>query len=108
MTKTITSRDNRNLAHARKVRDGRVRSSIFIEGKRLVEEALRSPLAFEHCFVEEGSAGDDILKRVAAAGVEIAELPEKVFASVADTGHSQGVILIAQRPHASSTLLPTG
>lgn len=101
MTKTITSRDNRKLAHARKVRDGRVRSSIFIEGKRLVEEALRSPLVFEHCFVEEGSAGDDILKRVAAAGVEIAELPEKVFASVAGTGHSQGVILIAQRPHAS-------
>jgi len=41
----ITSRDNPRLVNVRKVRDGKVPERVFIEGRRLVEEALRSAIA---------------------------------------------------------------
>ena len=49
----ITSRDNQKIKLAKKVRDGKVRISIFIEGLRLAEEALRSDLEISDIFFTE-------------------------------------------------------
>ena len=43
----IVSRDNQHLVHARKVRDGKVSEQMFIEGRRLVNEALSSDLLID-------------------------------------------------------------
>ena len=50
----ITSRDNAKLVSARKVRDGKVDSRIFIEGVRLAEEAVRSGLKIQEGFSVSG------------------------------------------------------
>ena len=95
----ITSRDNRRLAEARKVRDGKVADKMFVEGTRLVREALRSDIAIEECFFSDDFHDDEL--RNAFHG-PVFELPAKLFRSIADTDNSQGVIVIAKRPNASS------
>ena len=50
---TITSRDNSLLRRARAVRDGRIEESIFVEGLRLCEEAVRSALPIEAVIFSE-------------------------------------------------------
>jgi TrmH family RNA methyltransferase len=94
----ITSRENRRLVHARKVRDGRERRQIFIEGRRLVGEALRSDLSLAECFITESFGDAELLDAVMKMAVSVAELPDDIFSSVAETAHSQGIILIAERP----------
>lgn len=97
----ISSRDNRRLSNARAVRDGRSNAQIFIEGKRLAEEAIRSGLEIEQCFLVEGFADGELGGRAAALAGRVFELPEKLFRSIADTGQSQGIILLGSRPASS-------
>ena len=98
----IASRDNKRLVNARKIRDGKVKTSIFIEGQRLVEEALNSNLVFQECFAAEGFGNRELLNAIAAKTVKMAEIPERIFRSIADTDNSQGIILIAERPKGST------
>ncbi len=93
----ITSRDNPKLKHFRKIRDGRDRDFVFIEGLRLAREAQRSEItvttavfarSFEHAAEFSGIA-DPII------------VPDSVFDSLADTKNSQGIIFIATRPGTS-------
>lgn len=94
----ITSRDNRRLVTARKIRDGKISEQIFIEGRRLTFEALRSDISIEECFVAEGFRDQELLAAVANRTSAIAEISGSVFGSIADTDRSQGIILIAKRP----------
>ena len=108
----ITSRDNRRLANARKIRDGKEPTRIFVEGRRLAEEALRSKLEFDECFVVEGFRGDDLIEAFSVRTDRIAELPERIFQTIADTNQPQGIVVIAKRPETSSveieSRLPSG
>src|SRR4051812_45219458 len=101
----ITSRDNRRLVNARKVRDGRVPEQIFIEGRRLVAEALASDINIDECFVTESLLGSEMLATIGERRVPIAELPDRIFVSMADTMQPQGIILIAKRPDPSLELI---
>ncbi|HEX6126434.1 MAG TPA: RNA methyltransferase [Pyrinomonadaceae bacterium] len=97
----ITSRDNDQLRYARRVRDGKVGDEIFIEGVRLVEEALRSRIKIGRLFV-----ADDSRERVAgllrtASGGEVFELSNSAFQSICDTVTSQGIVALAERPATS-------
>ncbi len=98
----ITSRDNQRLINARKVRDGRMTDLIFVEGIRLAREAIRSGIVVEECFVSASFAGSDsrfeLLEFIYKTSIFIAELPDRIFQTIADTENSQGVILIARRP----------
>ncbi len=94
----ITSRENRRLIHARKVRDGKERSQIFIEGRRLVAEALRSNIRINDCFVSEGFEDWGLLDPIAENGIDIWELSDSLFRSIAATDQSQGIILLADHP----------
>jgi TrmH family RNA methyltransferase len=98
----IASRDNARLKLARKAGDGQTDDLIFVEGLRLAEEALRSDTRIEFCIVSAnfGNAGREeaLLGLLFAAGVEILETDERIFASVAETRSPQGIILICGRP----------
>ena len=61
---------------------------IFIEGRRLVEEVLRSDVAIEECFFSVNF--DDLECRKAFHG-RTSELPAKLLDSIADTKQPQGV-----------------
>jgi len=104
----IMSRDNQRLVSVRKVRDGKAPERIFVEGRRLVEEALRSAIAINECFVVEGFPDRDLLDAVGMRTTKIAEIPEKVFATIADTQQPQGIILIAKRPNTLAETIKRG
>lgn len=105
----ISSRDNAKLTIARQVRDGKIDDRIFIEGLRLADETLRAPIRLDGCFVTpvfaETERGRELIERLHAANVRIFEVPEQLFRSIADTSNSQGIILIAERPHEGRTMI---
>lgn len=97
----IRSRENKRLVELRKVRDGRDRTRIFIEGKRLAEEALRSPLVLEDCFYDAERIDRPLLERLRERSVTLHPVASQIFPSLADTDSPQGIILTARRPHCS-------
>ncbi len=108
----ITSRHNELVKHARSVRDGRNRNSIFIEGIRLCEEALRSPLEIETVIAAEDlrrhERGSAALQRLAERATRAVFVTTEVFHSLADTEAHQGLIVLARVPeHGPHTFLPT-
>lgn len=101
----ITSRDNQRLVQARKVRDGKVPAQIFIEGRRLVEEALRSDLSIGECFLSADFQDRELAAAVVEKSACAAEVPDRIFGTLADTKQPQGIIVIAKRPKASANLI---
>ena len=101
----IESRENRNVKHARKVRDGKISDSIFVEGLRLAKEVLRSDVKIRDAFFtddfSENSA--DLLREIKNAN--LFEVPDKILASISDTKTPQGIILICEKPPTGKELL---
>ncbi|CAN5250612.1 RNA methyltransferase [soil metagenome] len=94
----ITSRENRRLIYARKVRDGKESGQIFIEGRRLVTEALRSDIRINDCFFAEGFEHGGLLDPIAEKGIDIWKLRDSLFRSIAATKQPQGIVLLADHP----------
>lgn len=102
MFQKITSRDNQKLKRARKVRDGKIKNFIFVEGVRHSEEALRSNAKIEECFFSESftenTRGRELIEKLSKQNVNIAEIEEPLFQTIADTKTSQGIILLIEKP----------
>jgi RNA methyltransferase, TrmH family len=102
--KTITSRDNALIKHARAVRDGKDARQIFIEGLRLCEEAkqalsvddIRDVIYTER--IAQDERGAKLLDALKISGKRTALVSESVFASLSDTKTPQGIVLLAARP----------
>jgi TrmH family RNA methyltransferase len=92
----ITSRENRRLVRARKVRDGRERGSIFIEGKRLFEEAVKNEIIIDEIFLSESFARSH--PELTGPHPAVFLVPDALLNSVADTTTPQGIIAVARRP----------
>jgi RNA methyltransferase, TrmH family len=105
----ITSRENSKLKHVRRVRDGKESGWIFIEGVRLAEEALRSALAIRSAFVSTDALEKERIEALAGKlerrGVEVLEVAERLFPSITDTPHPQGIVLTADKPAAGREVL---
>lgn len=106
MLPKIASRDNPKIKHARKVRDGQVKNLVFVEGLRAAEELLRRGVPIITCFLREGIVRteriDKLVETIFEREVDAAEVAVQTFQSIADTAHSQGIVLLAKRPHASA------
>jgi TrmH family RNA methyltransferase len=109
----ITSRDNQyvKLARSLKSRKGRMESGCFLlEGLRLTEEALKAGWPLKHALISEPSITNqrqqDILAELQKQQVPTYVLPPGLFAQVADTEHSQGLLLIAKLPLQAQVLPP--
>jgi RNA methyltransferase, TrmH family len=102
----ITSRSNERLVRIRKVRDGKESDKIFIEGLRLAEETLRSNIELiEAVFsstVADTKRRRKLLDELEGLDINLIEISDELFNTLADTTHSQGVALIAQRPETGS------
>lgn len=102
----ITSRDNERIKNARAVRDGKIRSSIFVEGVRLCEEALSANLNVIEIFVNEKDVDEErILKLTNEHDEKLIIVSERVFESLSETKSSQGLVLIAERPQYNHEVL---
>src|ERR1043166_5042793 len=98
----ITSRDNSLLRHARAVRDGKTPESIFVEGLRLCEEALRSGLKIEAVIYSEQLAKKDraigLIRELERVAEKTGSVSEKLLDSISYTKTPQGIVVIAARP----------
>jgi len=98
----ITSRDNSLLQRARAVRDGKVEQSIFVEGLRLCEEALRSGLEIDAVIYSEQIAEKDraaeLIRKLERTANKSGTVDEKLLASISYTKTPQGIIVLASRP----------
>ncbi len=98
----ITSRDNNRLIGARRIRDGHGTGKMFVEGKRLSAEALRSGIEVSECFVSERFVDSHenvaLIRSALEASRYTFELPDRVFNSIAATENTQGIVMIAERP----------
>ena len=98
----ITSRENQRLKNAVKVRDGRDKSLIFVEGARVCEELLRFRLIITACYFDaefaETERGGKLLEQISAANAPLFEVAAEIFKSISDTVNSQGIIVIAEKP----------
>jgi TrmH family RNA methyltransferase len=99
---TITSRKNPLAQRARAVRDGRERELVFVEGVRLVEEALRASVVFEAVLYTRSLAGEvrgaSLLQKLQDVCRNTQAVSEDVLESVSDTKTPQGVVALARRP----------
>ncbi len=94
----LTSRSNSRVKQLRAaLGGGNARQSdglLAIEGEHLIAEALRSGLALQTVFVEEGRA----VPSGVGQSVEVVRLARNVFASVTDTESPQGVAALVVAP----------
>jgi TrmH family RNA methyltransferase len=98
----ITSRDNSLLRRARSVRDGKIGQSIFVEGLRLCEEALRSGLKIEAVIYSEEIArkerASQLIAELGSRSEAVVSVSEKLLDSISYTRTPQGIVLLAARP----------
>ena len=98
----ISSRDNSLLRHARAVRDGKISDSIFVEGLRLCEEALKSKLKIEAVIYSERLAKKDraaqLIRGLESVAQKSGSVSEKLLESISYTKTPQGIIVLAGRP----------
>ncbi|NNG17719.1 MAG: RNA methyltransferase [Gemmatimonadales bacterium] len=85
-------------------RRGRERRGLtFIEGVRLVEEALASGIEFRGAALspalEATPRGSALKAAFTAAGIPLVELSDRDLADVADTEHPQGVLAVIKLKH---------
>ncbi|CAN5717826.1 RNA methyltransferase [soil metagenome] len=103
MFETITSKDNQRLKAIREVRDGKIAGLIFVEGRRLVSEAINSGIEIEAAVIsstfatEDGVAAAELTKFL-GVGNSVIEISDKLFRSISDTRAPQGIAITAHRP----------
>ncbi|HVF68773.1 MAG TPA: RNA methyltransferase [Pyrinomonadaceae bacterium] len=109
MDELITSRKNPLAQSARSVREGRERESVFVEGLRLCEEAVRAGVAFDFVLhtraLEENARGSRLLARLREVCPRVVAASEVVLESVSDTKTPQGVVAIVRRPESGPEVL---
>lgn len=93
----ISSSSNERVKHARRVREGRERDLIFVEGERLVGECVSSGLSLQACFTctTVSASQQALLDRLTCP---VYQLTESVLESLGDTMSTQGIIVLAERP----------
>lgn len=77
---------------------GREPGLIFIEGTRLVEEALKSRIEIVEAFVTDDPGKQELLGELVSSSYPVWEISEGVAGSISDTKNPQGIFIIAQRP----------
>ncbi|HKG13497.1 MAG TPA: RNA methyltransferase [Pyrinomonadaceae bacterium] len=109
MGELITSRKNPLAQRARSVRDGRERESVFVEGLRLCEEALRANVGFDFALhtrpLEETARGSRLLARLREVCPRVVAVSDAVLESVSDTKTPQGVVAVVRRPQSGPEIL---
>lgn len=102
LVEKITSRQNPLVKRFRRVRAGGERHHIFLEGVRLIEDALGAGAHFETVAFtsaletsERGLRLMDELQKIPCRG---AHVPPQVMQAIADTESPQGIAAIVSRP----------
>lgn len=102
LVEKITSRQNPLVKRFRRVCAGSERHLIFLEGIRLVEEAIRTGVHFENIAytsdVETTDRGLSLLDSLEQVHCRGANLTKQVMCAITDTETPQGIIALVGRP----------
>jgi TrmH family RNA methyltransferase len=102
LTEKITSRQNPLVKRAQRVRDGTEPGHMFIEGVRLVDEALAAGVAIEALIytpeLSSTDRGASLLARAARERFRGALVPEVLMHAICDVETPQGVVALAPHP----------
>ena len=102
LVEKITSRQNPLVKRFLRVRTGSERHHIFLEGVRLIEDALASGAHFETVAftsaVETSERGLRLLDELQKIPCRGAHMPPQVMQAIADTESPQGIAAIVSRP----------
>jgi TrmH family RNA methyltransferase len=107
----LSSYHNQHLKLARRIREGKERELILIEGSRLIAECLASGLELKMAFNVQSSPVDssDLAAKLRSSECPVYDVDEKLLSSLSDTVTPQGMIVIAKRPqHSIVELLQSG
>jgi RNA methyltransferase, TrmH family len=103
LVEKITSRQNPLVKRFRRVREGSERHHIFLEGARLIEDALASGARFETVAftsaLESNERGLRLLGALESVSCRGAHISKQVMDAIADTESPQGVAAIVSRPY---------
>ncbi|MFY9607665.1 MAG: RNA methyltransferase [Blastocatellia bacterium] len=103
LVEKITSRQNPLVRRFRRVRVGGERQFVFLEGVRLIEDALRSGARFETVAftsaIESTQRGIQLLDSLQQVPCRGAHLSPQVMEAITGTVGNQGVAAIVGRPH---------
>lgn len=99
----ITSSQNAVIKEVRSLKNRKDREEkglFFIEGVRIVEEALAAGAAIRYTVMaesfEQGSDGHDASGKIGSAGVKSYVVPDRLFDTLGDTRTPQGVLAVAE------------
>jgi TrmH family RNA methyltransferase len=102
LTEQITSRQNPLVKRATRIRAGDEPGYMFVEGSRLVDEAVASGVLIEalvytaeYAATERGTA---LLDRFSRSKCRGALVPEQVMRAICDVETPQGVVALASHP----------
>jgi TrmH family RNA methyltransferase len=100
MNRMITSAQNARIKWVRslggRARDRREAGAFLAEGVRLVEEALAAGWPFRFVLYGEGISdrGRELVRRLAAAGVETEQVSDALIRSLGETETTQGLLAV--------------
>src|SRR5438128_1837709 len=102
LVEKITSRQNPLVKRFRRVRAGDERHHIFLEGLRLIEDAVAAGAHFETVAftsaLETSERGLQLLDELQKIPCRGAHVPPQVMQAIADTESPQGIAAIVSRP----------
>lgn len=102
LTEQITSRQNPLVKRAQRARDGAEPGRMFVEGIRLIEEALAADVAIEALIytlaLGETERGRALLEHAARRRCRGALVPEQILRAICDVETPQGAIALAATP----------
>lgn len=100
----ITSRQNERIRETKRLQQKKYRDDqglFFIEGVRIVEEALATSLVEQVFFSDRllsAPRGMDIVARANELGLFVTECTDGVLSELTDTVNSQGVVAVLRKP----------
>ncbi len=106
----IDSRTNSLVRLFRSAREGEDESALFIEGPKMLEEALVSGVAVRRvgCVASEESATRKILEKYKKVHVPLVLLSEGILDFISDTETPQGCVALAERSKAEAGIPTDG
>src|SRR6185369_561899 len=103
LVEKITSRQNPLVKRFRRVRAMGERQHVFLEGVRLIEDALSTGARFESVAftaeLESSARGSALLTTLRGVSCRGALVSKQVMEAIADTQTPQGVAAIVSRPY---------
>ncbi len=95
----ITRRTHPLIKELRELRDSPHHNLLFLEGPKLVEEALRANILLQTLIISDTLKGHaDLIGRAGATAKKTVSVADSVFRSITDVEEPQGLLAIGIRP----------